>query len=165
MEDPISLGKTDIRISPIGLGTWQWGDRAMWSYGATRTGGNIYPGNGWYNSGSPAQVSAVANSGYALYSFSGALSGGTTPQMLTMNDPKSVGAEFTAIVGTQVTVTPTLINVAPGGGQQFTATVTGLSNRIVTWSVPSGPGTSTGAAGATSCSSAEGVAERSDIIV
>ncbi len=42
MEDPIPLGKTDIRISPIGLGTWQWGDRAMWSYGATHTDHDIH---------------------------------------------------------------------------------------------------------------------------
>ena len=42
MEDPISLGKTDIRISPIGLGTWQWGDRAMWSYGTTHTDRDIH---------------------------------------------------------------------------------------------------------------------------
>jgi len=42
MEELISLGKTDIRISPIGLGTWQWGDRAMWSYGTTHTDCDIY---------------------------------------------------------------------------------------------------------------------------
>src|ERR1039458_4426129 len=42
MEDPISLGKTDIRISPLGLGTWQWGDRAMWSYGVTHTDRDIH---------------------------------------------------------------------------------------------------------------------------
>ena len=42
MEDSIPLGKTDIRISPIGLGTWQWGDRAMWSYGATHTDRDIH---------------------------------------------------------------------------------------------------------------------------
>src|SRR5271157_4154439 len=42
MEDLIPLGKTDIRISPVGLGTWQWGDRAMWSYGITHTDGDIH---------------------------------------------------------------------------------------------------------------------------
>jgi len=42
MEDPIPLGRTDIRVSPIGLGTWQWGDRAMWSYGATHTDRDIH---------------------------------------------------------------------------------------------------------------------------
>jgi aryl-alcohol dehydrogenase-like predicted oxidoreductase len=29
----ISLGKTDLQISPMGLGTWQWGDRFLWGYG------------------------------------------------------------------------------------------------------------------------------------
>jgi len=42
MEDLIPLGKTDIRISPVGLGTWQWGDRAMWSYGTTHTDRDIH---------------------------------------------------------------------------------------------------------------------------
>ena len=42
MEEPIPLGKTDIRIPPIGLGTWQWGDRAMWSYGTTHTDRDIH---------------------------------------------------------------------------------------------------------------------------
>jgi aryl-alcohol dehydrogenase-like predicted oxidoreductase len=30
---PIPLGNTDLRISPMGLGTWQWGDRFIWGYG------------------------------------------------------------------------------------------------------------------------------------
>jgi aryl-alcohol dehydrogenase-like predicted oxidoreductase len=42
MEDLVSLGKTDIRVSPVGLGTWQWGDRAMWSYGTTHTDRDIH---------------------------------------------------------------------------------------------------------------------------
>jgi len=37
MEELILLGKTDIRISRLGLGCWQWGDRVMWSYGKTHT--------------------------------------------------------------------------------------------------------------------------------
>ena len=42
MEDLIPLGKTDIRISPLGLGTWQWGDRMMWGYGKTHTDSDIH---------------------------------------------------------------------------------------------------------------------------
>jgi aryl-alcohol dehydrogenase-like predicted oxidoreductase len=41
MEDLIPLGKTDIRISPLGLGTWQWGDRMMWGYGKSYTDSDI----------------------------------------------------------------------------------------------------------------------------
>jgi aryl-alcohol dehydrogenase-like predicted oxidoreductase len=42
MADLIPLGRTDIRISPLGLGTWQWGDRMMWGYGKTYTDIDIH---------------------------------------------------------------------------------------------------------------------------
>ena len=29
----VSLGATDVRITPLGLGAWQWGDRFVWGYG------------------------------------------------------------------------------------------------------------------------------------
>ncbi|MFP4346336.1 MAG: aldo/keto reductase [Anaerolineales bacterium] len=32
-EQQISLGKTELQIPPLGLGTWQWGSRVMWGYG------------------------------------------------------------------------------------------------------------------------------------
>jgi aryl-alcohol dehydrogenase-like predicted oxidoreductase len=31
--ETVSLGRTDIRVSSLGLGVWQWGDRMMWQYG------------------------------------------------------------------------------------------------------------------------------------
>lgn len=31
----IQLGKTDLRVSRLGLGAWAWGDRLVWSYGRT----------------------------------------------------------------------------------------------------------------------------------
>jgi aryl-alcohol dehydrogenase-like predicted oxidoreductase len=31
--DLISLGNTDLRVTPLGLGIWQWGDTMMWGYG------------------------------------------------------------------------------------------------------------------------------------
>lgn len=42
VEGLIPLGKTEVRISPLGLGTWQWGDRMMWSYGKTHTDADLY---------------------------------------------------------------------------------------------------------------------------
>jgi len=33
MSDTIELGKTGIRVSPLGIGAWQWGDRFFWGYG------------------------------------------------------------------------------------------------------------------------------------
>ena len=29
----VSLGTTDIKVAPVGLGTWAWGDTTVWSYG------------------------------------------------------------------------------------------------------------------------------------
>ncbi|MGH2368394.1 MAG: aldo/keto reductase, partial [Chloroflexota bacterium] len=29
----LQLGHTDVRISPLGVGTWAWGDRLFWGYG------------------------------------------------------------------------------------------------------------------------------------
>ncbi|MGC9399473.1 MAG: aldo/keto reductase [Anaerolineae bacterium] len=29
----ITLGQTDVNIPPLGIGTWQWGDRLMWGFG------------------------------------------------------------------------------------------------------------------------------------
>ena len=38
----IPLGKTDILVTQLGLGTWQWGDRMVWSYGKTHTEGDVH---------------------------------------------------------------------------------------------------------------------------
>ncbi len=42
MNDPIDafhetipLGNTDIQITPLGTGAWQWGDSSFWGYGRT----------------------------------------------------------------------------------------------------------------------------------
>ncbi len=39
--ETIPLGKTDLRITPMGLGAWQWGDRMMWGFGKTHTAGDV----------------------------------------------------------------------------------------------------------------------------
>lgn len=57
-------------------------------------GGSISPSSGWFNSGSAVAISASVNSGYLFSSFSGALSGATTPQNLTMIAPSTVTANF-----------------------------------------------------------------------
>jgi aryl-alcohol dehydrogenase-like predicted oxidoreductase len=33
MAEQIALGATDIRLAPLGVGTWAWGDRLFWGYG------------------------------------------------------------------------------------------------------------------------------------
>ena len=40
-EQTVSLGNTDIRIPPLGIGTWAWGDRFFWNYGRTYTADDI----------------------------------------------------------------------------------------------------------------------------
>jgi len=34
MNDFIPLGRTNMRVSALGIGAWQWGDRFMWGYGS-----------------------------------------------------------------------------------------------------------------------------------
>lgn len=31
--ETVPLGKTGLRVAPLGVGTWQWGDRVFWGYG------------------------------------------------------------------------------------------------------------------------------------
>jgi len=31
--EKISLGTTDVRITPLGVGAWSWGDRLFWNFG------------------------------------------------------------------------------------------------------------------------------------
>lgn len=33
LETKIMLGKTDIQITPLGIGAWSWGDKIYWQYG------------------------------------------------------------------------------------------------------------------------------------
>ena len=31
--ETVQLGKTDVHVTPLGVGTWQWGDSMFWGYG------------------------------------------------------------------------------------------------------------------------------------
>lgn len=35
MTEQRSIGQSDVRIAPLGVGTWAWGDWGYWSYGST----------------------------------------------------------------------------------------------------------------------------------
>jgi len=35
--EDIKLGKTEIKIHPLGIGAWSWGDRMMWNFGGSHT--------------------------------------------------------------------------------------------------------------------------------
>ncbi len=39
--ETISLGKTDVRVTPLGMGAWQWGDKFMWGYGQDYADGDV----------------------------------------------------------------------------------------------------------------------------
>jgi aryl-alcohol dehydrogenase-like predicted oxidoreductase len=41
MVETISIGKTDLKVPPLGLGTWQWGDQGMWQYGTGYTQSDV----------------------------------------------------------------------------------------------------------------------------
>ena len=41
LSETIQLGKSDVRVSPLGIGTWQWGDSMMWGYGKGYAEGEI----------------------------------------------------------------------------------------------------------------------------
>ena len=34
LADRVSLGRSDLRVRPLGVGTWAWGDRLVWRYGS-----------------------------------------------------------------------------------------------------------------------------------
>ena len=62
--------------------------------------GGISPASGgWYNAGTVVSVSATANGGYQFTGFTGALTGATTPQNLTLNAAASVTANFATSSG------------------------------------------------------------------
>ena len=41
--ETIPLGQTDLRVSPLGLGVWQWGDTMMWGYGKSYGDADLKP--------------------------------------------------------------------------------------------------------------------------
>ena len=86
------------------------------------SGGTIAPPSGWYNKASLVAISAAPNSGYVFTGFSGAVTGTTTPQNLTVNGPATVAANFSQSAGFTVSQPPTLF-VAPGGSTSATLTV------------------------------------------
>ncbi|MBI4894046.1 MAG: BACON domain-containing protein, partial [Acidobacteria bacterium] len=78
-------------------------------------GGSVSPASGYVNAGTQLQVSAAANAGYQFSGFSGDLGGSGTPQSLTMDSPKSVTANFTALTGVTVTTNPAGLQVSVDG--------------------------------------------------
>jgi len=78
----------------------------------------LSPSGGTYTCGTQVQVTAVPGSGYSFGSFSGALSGSTNPQTITLNANSSVTATFvqgtSCLLSTSVTGSGS-ITVSPAG--------------------------------------------------
>jgi len=100
--------------------------------------GTVTPSGGTYNSGTQVQLTATPSSGWVFDHWSGALSGSTNPQTITMNSDKSVIATFVQQSGpftlTTLTVGSGTISLDPPGGtynsgQQVTVT----ANASVGW--------------------------------
>lgn len=108
--------------------------------------------DGYYYAGTPVVVTATPATGFTFANFSGDATGTTNPQTLTMNAPKTVAANFTAvqqttpititstppgltvIVDGAPTVTPATFNWAPNSPHTFqaqTAIANGAGSRLV----------------------------------
>jgi len=85
-------------------------------------GGSVTAG-GWFNSGASVSIQATANTGYQFTSFSGDLSGTTTPQTLVMNAPKNVTASFAPTLASTTTAASGSPNPS-SYGQLITLTAT-----------------------------------------
>jgi len=92
----IAIYNLTVNVSPVGGGN-------VTVNGATPPS---YPNSTTWVCGDNVTVDAIAASGYSFNSWSGALSGNTTPVNITMDSDKSVTAHFTPIYNLTVNVTP-----------------------------------------------------------
>jgi hypothetical protein len=106
--------------------------------------GSITPASGLYNSGTVVTVTATAYNGYQFSGFSGALSGTTNPQNLTITGTTSVTANFSATATPDFTLDlPSSVSVGAGFQSSFLMKIVpqGGFNAAVTWAVsPSATG-------------------------
>ncbi len=72
--------------------------------------------SGYYNAGASVQLTAAANTGYQFSSWSGALTGSTNPQSLTINAPSAVTANFNSLGGScSIALGATSVNLPATG--------------------------------------------------
>ncbi len=81
-------------------------------------------------------LSTFTNGAYLVWKLSGHVTLRVTN--LGGGNPVLSGIFFGAATGNRVTVSPSSVNLAGGQSQTFTATVTGISNQAVTWSLGAG---------------------------
>jgi len=68
---PVPLGSTGIKISPLGLGAWSWGDSFFWGYG-----------NGYGEADVRAAFEASASNGISLFDTAEAYGSGKSEEIL-----------------------------------------------------------------------------------
>jgi len=76
--------------------------------------GIVSPASGWFNSGTPIDLTAIANSGYTLSGIAGTMSSSTSPLNFTMTGPMTETANFSVATG------PGWYNSAWGHRKQIT---------------------------------------------
>jgi hypothetical protein len=121
-------------------------------------GGTVTPPNGtFHDAGSVVTVQAASNAGYQFANFSGALTGSTNPQILTMTQAANVVANFTplapnlaatvgarTVAGSNLLVSLTLTNTGLGAATNATITsITSISDVAGSGSVTVASGTPT----------------------
>jgi hypothetical protein len=89
-------------------------------------GGTLVPLPGatnWYTAGTDAVVSALPNPGFVFTGFSGALSGDSSPQVLTMNAPQTVTGNFSFALAATESGTISAKS-GPANARQWTINIT-----------------------------------------
>ena len=82
--------------------------------------------DGFYNMGAVVQVAASAANGFSFQSFSGDLTGSNSPTVLTVNGPRTVTANFTAL-------TPMVVATSPPGLSIVVDSVTYSAPQTFAW--------------------------------
>lgn len=107
------------------------GDSQMFSASISGAGSQAVT---WSVKGGDGNGTFTGTSG--LYTAPAALSGTFTVIATAVSDKTRVGTATVTVNGpVNVTVSPSLVSLLPGGVQKFTATVTGISPETVDWSV------------------------------
>ena len=110
---------------------------AVSAYVGPSAAGNITlnPPGGWYSPGTQVTVGAAVNPGWAFTGFTGAINSAVAPQVLTVNAPVTLTANFTPDFALAI---PTPVITQVNGSVQFTVTVTGQNgfNDSVTFDAP-----------------------------
>ncbi|SPF54062.1 exported hypothetical protein [Candidatus Sulfopaludibacter sp. SbA4] len=106
--------KTQYQLSPL--------NTSVSPPGAGTVTANPSSVDGFYDGGTPVQLTATANSGYQFDHWSGDLAGSNSSQQLTMNAPHSVTANFTTTCNYSLTTSSANFGAAASNGNTIAVT-------------------------------------------